>query len=217
MKILTNVIRVLFLILFIFLLSTGKMTLWLGLYAASLLLAVFFGRIYCGYVCPMNTLMLPTAWLSKKLKIQSAKNPKWLEWRFLPWLGLLLSLAAMLLAKRVLQVNLPVLPFWLALSVLVTLRYKPEVFHNLLCPFGPLQKFFGRFARMSRQVAPDACIGCHKCEKACPAKAIAVVSDTRKAVISQSMCLQCAECQNVCPTAAIKYQSCGVYQPVSAD
>jgi ferredoxin-type protein NapH len=46
----------------------------------------------------------------------------------------------MLLSKRLLHINLPILPFWLVISVLITLRYKPEVFHNLICPFGALAK-----------------------------------------------------------------------------
>ncbi|NLJ94805.1 MAG: 4Fe-4S binding protein [Clostridiaceae bacterium] len=43
------------------------MMVWLILYGLSLLAALFFGRLYCGYLCPMNTLMQPTARLSKKL------------------------------------------------------------------------------------------------------------------------------------------------------
>ena len=50
MKSLTTVIRVLFLILFLLLVWKGKMMLWLALFAVSLGLALFFGRVYCGYV-----------------------------------------------------------------------------------------------------------------------------------------------------------------------
>ena len=76
MKFIINAIRILFFALFIFLLLNGKMMLWLALYAVSLLVALLFGRVYCGYVCPMNTLMIPTEWLSKKLKLQTVNSPK---------------------------------------------------------------------------------------------------------------------------------------------
>ena len=76
MKYIINIIRILFFVLFIFLLLNGKMMLWLALYAVSLLAALLFGRVYCGYVCPMNTLMIPTEWLSKKLKLQTVNSPK---------------------------------------------------------------------------------------------------------------------------------------------
>ena len=150
MKYAATIIRLLFLALFAFLMAQGKMVLWLALFGISLLAALLFGRIYCGYVCPMNTLMIPTNWIAKKLNIQTQKTPKWLGNGYFGWIALVLSLVAMLLLQRLFQINLPILLIWLAIAVLVTLRYRPAVFHNLICPFGAPQRLFGRFAR--RQV-----------------------------------------------------------------
>ena len=75
MKYIVTVVRLLFLALFVFLIVQGKMMLWLGLFGISLLAALIFGRIYCGYVCPMNTVMVPVDWIAKKLKIQTQKTP----------------------------------------------------------------------------------------------------------------------------------------------
>ena len=79
MKYIANIIRILFLALFLLLLANGKVMLWLVLFAISLVAALIFGRVYCGYVCPMNTLMIPTEWLSKKLNLQTSATPKWLK------------------------------------------------------------------------------------------------------------------------------------------
>ncbi len=205
MKYIANIVRILFLALFIFLLANGKVILWLALFAVSLIAALIFGRVYCGYVCPMNTLMIPVEWLSKKLKLQTTNTPKWLKSGYFAWITLAISIAAMLLSKRLLQINLPVLPFWLVVSVLVTLRYRPAVFHNLICPFGALQRVFGRFARLSKKVDKTACIGCKLCEKACPSDAIIVTAENDKAVINKALCHQCTKCQQVCPREAINY------------
>lgn len=43
-------IRMLFLALFLFLVLNGKMMLWLALFAISLVGALLFGRVYCGYI-----------------------------------------------------------------------------------------------------------------------------------------------------------------------
>lgn len=206
MKYAINIIRILFLMLFIILLVNGKMMLWLALFAASLLVALLFGRIYCGYICPMNTLMIPIEWLSKKLKIQTKKSPKWLKNGYFTWISLIISIAAMLLSKRFLQINLPILPIWLFLSLLVTLRYKPEVFHNLICPFASLQKAFGRFALFSERVNKDKCIGCKLCEKVCPSQAVTVNTNENKAEINTALCLQCTSCSQACPEDAISYR-----------
>ena len=181
------------------------MMLWLALYTVSLLVALLFGRVYCGYVCPMNTLMIPTEWLSKKLKLQADKSPKWLSSGKFAWFALVGSVVIMLLAQKLLQKNIPILLIWLAVSVLISLRYKPAVFHNLICPFGPLQKVFGRFAIFSERVNKEDCIGCKLCEKVCPSNAIAVKSVNKKADIEASLCLQCTSCQQVCPKDAIHY------------
>lgn len=205
MKYIAHIIRILFLALFIFLLANGKVVLWLALFGASLVVALIFGRVHCGYVCPMNTLMLPATWLSKKWKLQTDKTPRWLKNGYFTWITLVVSIAVMLLSKRLLHMDLPILPFWLVISVLITLRYKPEVFHNLICPFGALQRTFGRFAMFSEKVDKDACIGCKLCEKACPSHAILVSSEDKKAVIHTALCHQCTNCGQVCPKSAIHY------------
>ncbi len=205
MKHIISIVRVLFLALFIFLILNGKMMLWLALYAVSLVAALIFGRVYCGYACPMNTVMVPTTWLSKKLKLQTDNTPKWLGSGWFAWIALIVSIAFMLFAQRVLHKNIPVLLIWLAVSIIITLRYRPAVFHNLICPFGSLQKVFGKFAIFSKRVDKGSCIGCKKCEEPCPSDAIAVKAEDKKAEINTALCLQCSNCQQVCPKDCIHY------------
>lgn len=205
MKYIINAIRILFLGLFIFLILKGKMTLWLVIYGVSLLVALLFGRVYCGYVCPMNTLMIPTELLSKKLNLQIDSSPKWLRSGKFAWISLLASLIVMILSKRMLNINLPILLLWLFASVIITLRYKPHVFHNLICPFGTLQKVFGNFAVFSEKVNKEDCIACKLCEDVCPSEAVTVSAIDNKAEINTALCLQCTNCQQICPKDAISY------------
>lgn len=204
-KLVINTIRVVFLGLFIFILSQGKPILWLTLFAISLLAAIFFGRIFCGWICPMNTLMVGTEWITNRLKIKKKKSPTWLESGWLRWVVLIAGILLMVVGKRFLQKDIPVLVILLIVSVLMTLRYKPEVFHNKVCPFGILQGFTGRFAKFSRRVDSNDCIGCKKCELVCPAEAILVDEQTRKAQVNAKLCHQCKNCTLICPTKAIDY------------
>ena len=54
------IIEIVFLGLFEILFFRGSIQLWLAVFVAGALLSLFFGRIYCGYICPMNTLFRPT-------------------------------------------------------------------------------------------------------------------------------------------------------------
>ena len=81
MKYIINIIRIFFSCTFS--VSTGKWESNAVAYIvwSDLVAALIFGRVYCGYVCPMNTLMFPVEWLSKKMKLQT--SPKWLKkWVF---------------------------------------------------------------------------------------------------------------------------------------
>lgn len=205
MKHVATFVRILFLFLFAFLLFNGKSMLWLGLFGISLIIALLFGRVYCGYVCPMNTLMILINRISNKLKIQTEGTPKWLAKGYFTWIALLLSMTGVILSKKLLHTNVPILIIWLVISLIVTVKYKPAVFHNLICPFGIVQKMFGKGVYRKTKVDHERCVGCNLCEKTCPSTAITVLSESRKAEISTNLCFQCTNCRQVCPKAAICY------------
>lgn len=200
----TNVVRVLFFALFLFLIFTGKTMIWLALFGLSLLGALIFGRFYCGAICPMNSAMLPADRLSRLLKIKKLKTPKWMKSGWFAGAVLVLLVAVTVVSKVMFKSDIPTLAFLVVLSALLTLFYDPAVFHNLICPFGILQKLFGRMPAYSKQVKEADCIGCAKCVKVCPSDAIAVAD--KKAAITASLCHQCERCGDVCPTSAIAYE-----------
>jgi polyferredoxin len=204
MKAFDTSIRLVFFALFTFLAVQGKMALWLLLFALSLPAAALFGRVYCGYVCPIHTVMRPVSSFSAKMGWQKSRAPRFLSNRALPWTALATSVIATVMARKIFQLNLPLLPFWIAAGALTVLFFRPEVFHNGVCPFGALQKFFGRFARRARQVDAAACIRCGLCEKACQADAVHLTGIGSTAEIDASFCHQCKDCTAACPVQAIK-------------
>jgi polyferredoxin len=206
LKTLKWLVRIAFLALFVFLVLNGRMVVWLAIFAVSLLAAIGMGRVYCGYVCPMNTLMIPVEKISKKMNFQTDKVPAFLSGGKLPWIFLAVSMMAMLGGKRLLGIEFPVLFLWLVLAAFITLHWPAHVFHNLICPFGALQKVFGAKAHLSHRVSEQACIGCRRCEKACSSAAIAVGKTDKKAHINTALCHQCNSCAEVCPENAIHYK-----------
>lgn len=205
MKNLATFIRLGFLGLFIFLVTQGKPMLWLALFAVGLVSTFLFGRYYCGYICPMNTVMRPVNWLAQKLKIQSKNTPRFLANGKFGWIALVGSAVLVIIVRRITGQQFPFLLVWLVLAALITLRYRPAVFHNLICPFGAPLKLIAHYSRNSQHVVSDECIGCGKCIKPCPSQAITIPKGTRVAQIETQICHQCQDCRAVCPEDAIHY------------
>lgn len=79
---------------------------------------------------------------------------------------------------------------------------------------GKLGVVFGRIAKKALQASPKlkekkACIGCERCARLCPAKAITMVE--KKPRLNKKKCIRCFCCQEFCPKGALK-----VHRPIIA-
>ena len=131
---------------------------------------------FCKYVCPAGTLGGGIPLLLTNPSLRQAA-------------GLLFTWKALALALI------------LAASVVI---HRP--FCKYLCPLGAFYAVFNRFSLYQMHFDREKCVGCGKCEKACPMN----VEVTRN--INSPECIRCGMCQSVCPAGAI---SSGVKQKKS--
>lgn len=205
-KLIQTIFQFTFIGIFIYLLSIGKLRIWLLLFGVSLALTPIFGRVYCGYLCPMNTGMKWADAIAKKLHLRSSKIPKILTGYMLPWFVLLISVATMVGFRKILHKDFPVLVVLILTSMVLTLRYERWVIHNHFCPFGALLRVVGKKSFLRTQVDRSECVACRMCEKVCSSQAINILEDAKKAEINVSLCHQCQLCIDVCPKDAIHYE-----------
>lgn len=92
---------------------------------------------------------------------------------------------------------------WLAVAVALLLGWLvPRIFCRYLCPYGVLLGALSLAAFRRRQIDPEACSRCGKCERECPVQAITVPAAPRRPEISAYQCIQCGRCSGVCPRGA---------------
>ncbi|MDD3168696.1 MAG: 4Fe-4S binding protein [Eubacteriales bacterium] len=202
-KALQMIVQLIFLILFFALISMGKIQLWMGLFVMGIITAAWFSRIYCGWICPINTAIRFITRLKKKLHIESFKVPLLLTKPSIRFIALAAFFAAFLVSVLS-GVKLPVLPVVFMLGVITALFYPPDLWHHTLCPFGTILSLPARLSRHSVQINPAKCVNCGICYQICPAKSVKRLDDSCQ--IIKNECLVCMKCSRECPKNAITYQ-----------
>lgn len=199
-SILQILIQVIFLLLFILLIVFGKIQLWMGLFILGVIISFLLGRIYCGWICPINTVMNGITWVKNKLHIKNLKIPVFLA---KPWVRYLVFglFVAVFIFTIISHKKLPVLPALFVIGILFTFFFPEELWHRYLCPYGTLMSFPASKAKHAMFINQDQCNHCGTCLHECPSKAVAKIDDQEK--IIKSDCLVCMKCVKKCNQNAI--------------
>jgi polyferredoxin len=158
-------------------------------------LALIVGRTFCGNICPVGSLQeLAYAVPVRKLNV---RNTKILELIRLAVFAVTVIAAIYLidlmaytglydLFSLTLSAGLVIAAGLIVLSVFL---YRPIC--RILCPFGALFSLFAEFS-LFRMRRTKTCIGCKKCEIACPARTAGKDDSKRE-------CYICGRCTDACP------------------
>ena len=179
------------------------------------LLAIPFGTLFCGWICPLGTFQEAIASIGKKLlgkrynrvlpqKLDNAL--RYLRYGVLAWVLAMTILTSRLVfadycpydalfniwTGRAAMGGLVVVGLMVMLSLLVE-----RPFCKYACPYGALLGITNRFRIVKLKRNPDTCIQCGKCDQVCPMNLTISERDT----INQTQCITCLQCtsQGVCP------------------
>lgn len=185
----------------------------LGILIGSSLL---FGRIFCGYSCPIGALQELFSKINFKSDVKSQQQNRFhfditsncstkIRWIFLGLLFFLSSVFSLsilpifnpfsgfLYLKTLEIVVLIPLIALLLIGILSIFLYRPWC--RFLCPFGAGSAFLGQFSAI-KYYRTDACTNCGLCEKICPTQE--AYADSKK-----GECYFCNRCIEICPHDAI--------------
>ncbi|HEY3356535.1 MAG TPA: 4Fe-4S binding protein, partial [Polyangia bacterium] len=183
----------------------------LGALAAALLVRGGF----CGWICPVGTIMDGVARIGRALRLRrDAPPPRWLD---LPLRGLRWVLLAFFAwgATAVGDYYYHVFDRyadvgmygywawgrvgWVFLSILgvafVGGLVVDRFWCRYLCPYGALTQLLARLSPWRVTRTPDACTDCGKCDRVCPA----LLPVSRSLQVTSSRCIGCGLCVAACP------------------
>ncbi len=200
---------------------SGSALLFAGLFLSSL----FFGRAFCGWLCPVGGLQDAAATVNDKPASRRLNVIKYFIW--VPWLGSII--AGFITAGgpklvdpiyctdygiSISRLNGVVIYFLVvALIVVLSLTLGKRAFCHCGCwmaPFmvlGSLLKEKLRIPGLRLTAEPCKCTGCKACEKQCP-MSLPVSEMARSGKPFSTECVLCGNCADRCAKGALQMHFC---------
>ena len=171
------------------------------------LTAAILGRIFCSWVCPLNTVLEAAAYLKKPYERAVRKDSQ-------PFilLGIFLIMSAALslplftilspigMITRFFSFGIGAEFIFIGLLVAVEWFYNQKLWCRRICPAGALYALLSRY-RLLRIGVSGACNQCNECHRRCSMK-VDVGSESPMEIMS---CTNCGLCVDVCSTKAVAF------------
>ena len=194
-------------------------------FCLMLILSMFLGRVWCGYLCPAGGLQE----CAMRVKDDPAKQGKRDKIKYVIWtLWIVTVIVTFICGKNDVTIN----PFYMTdhgISVssiynyviyygVVILLVFPALIHgrraacHYICwmaPFMVIGSSIGRLLHLPQlhiEVEKDKCVGCGMCNKACLMGLDVRQMVTDSSVLKCTECIQCGACVDGCPKNALSYK-----------
>lgn len=200
----------------------------------GLLLALIFGPVICGWVCPFGSVQEWVGKLGRRLfkrRYNGFVPPRldrilrYARYLVLAWVSYMTIVTGKLFFQEY-DPYYALFNFWrsevavsgyviLGASLLLSL-FVERPFCKYACPYGAFQGIFNLFRVFGIRRRAETCVSCHACTKACPMN-IEVEAET---LVRDHQCISCLKCTSeaACPVpATVELASAGTVEPAAEE
>lgn len=201
----------------------GIMTGSFIVFSLMLLGSIFFGRLFCGYLCPAGGVQMCATLVNEKSPKQGWKNSiKYFIW----CIWIVTVVVCFILSKNNVTIN----PFYmtdhgisisniygyityygvLLLIFIPSILFGKMTFCHYFCWMAPFMVIGTKVGKMFHipqlqiKAEKDKCISCKQCNKKCP-MSLDVEGMVSKGKCGNSECILCGECVDACPKKVLRY------------
>lgn len=191
----------------------------IGAAIITLFYAIFGGRAFCSWVCPVNIVTDSANWLRRILRFDEAERKVWISRNIRYWiLGLSIPLsfglgvAAFELISPIGILNRGLIfgiGFGFAVIAgvfLFDLFALKNGFCGHICPLGGFYSLIGRFNIFRVKHDQQKCTLCMKCVSVCPERQVLSMIGKKTAFVTNGECTNCGRCVEVCDDDALDFR-----------
>ncbi|KGI57031.1 quinol dehydrogenase ferredoxin subunit NapH [Campylobacter sp. MIT 97-5078] len=179
--------------------------------------AVFLGRAFCAWVCPINLITDLAAFVRKKLGFKSSKfvtlhkNLRYLVLILCLVFSFVLSLPVFESISYIGIVQRGIIfgsVSWLFVAFVIfciDTFLSPRAICSHFCPLGAFYALISRFALLKIKHKAQNCTKCYKCIEICPEKQVLFMVGKESKSVSSGECIRCGRCIEVCDDDALVF------------
>ncbi|MBK5243378.1 4Fe-4S binding protein [Clostridium sp.] len=179
------------------------------------ILAVFFGPVFCGWICPLGSFQEWIGKIGKRIFKNRYNNfvPKGID-RYMRYFRYLLLIAVVIVTSKSgylmftdIDPYYALFNFWsnevapkalivLGVTIILSL-FVERPWCKYACPYGALLGLTNKFRIFKIRRTQSSCINCKACDKACPMN----ITISGEDAITDHQCISCMECtsESSCP------------------